>query len=77
MPTGDEPQQLDPGDAVDVSLSTLYRPDAGGEMWIKVGVQVHVRQDEDPQQTYDRGFMFCVEQTNESIIDFERDGGDQ
>lgn len=72
-----EPKQelgpLDPGDAVEVGISSLYRRN-GMELWIKVGTTVHVRPGEESQQAFDRGYVYCVESMNEAVMDLDRDG---
>ncbi|CAB4195080.1 hypothetical protein UFOVP1279_30 [uncultured Caudovirales phage] len=73
-PSDDEEEEitLDVGDKVNVGISSLYRH-GGLEMWLKVGVDVTVRPGEDAQETFDRGFTFCVAGLTDAIDEFKKE----
>lgn len=63
---------LDPGDTVEVGVSSLYRQ-GGIECWLKVGTNVHVRPDETPEDAFDRGYTFCLGGLAEAIAQLQAD----
>lgn len=72
----DDNQLMDPGDTLEVGISTLYRR-GRIEAWVKCNAVVHVRPGEEPQQTFDRGYVQVVEGVNEMIVQFDQEDNTQ